>query len=438
MDHKLLTRKPIGNPRRVWKQDSFILTVASAGPMSSAWEAKSEFTRRNTRRAVKTCMDAGFDIIGCLWAYPEMAMDIVRTAEGLGGSVLFQDLHRFGGMGYKNIFCETNDYKGAIEDTKQWKSIKGYCMWDEPILMEHLEETRRMIDYCESVRPDVLPYTVADPSYNKLVDRDYNGYANYIDAFLDTIDPAQMSFDYYPIGKPEYDHALQLDNSAMWSDLEIVRRASQKRDVPFWFYYQGQRFTWHKVYYTFGFNMARAMAHAGILHGAKALECYTEFNGFVDPTTGKPGMFFEEQQRLNRELKKLGNTLMALTCLRVIHDDMLLPDDPSMEGLRTTMEESELVEGALTPRISISEHTDAHGNKYLMVLNRDYEHDASLSLKLKNMSNVYEVSKKDGDQYLAFDHARAIPVYLAPGDLALYRIQNADEEHFTIEYYLNK
>jgi hypothetical protein len=102
------------------------------------------------------------------------------------------------------------------------------------------------------------------------------------------------------------------------------------------------------------------------------------------------------------------------------------------------MEESELVEGALTPRISISEHTDAHGNKYLMVLNRDYEHDASLSLKLKNKSNVYEVSKKDGDQYLAFDHARAIPVYLAPGDLALYRIQNADEAHFTIEYYLDK
>ena len=68
MDHKLLPRKPIGNPRRVWKQDSFILTVASAGPMRSAWEAKSEFTRRKTRRAVKTCMDVGFDIIGCLWA----------------------------------------------------------------------------------------------------------------------------------------------------------------------------------------------------------------------------------------------------------------------------------------------------------------------------------------------------------------------------------
>ena len=111
----------------------------------------------------------------------------------------------------------------------------------------------------------------------------------------------------------------------------------------------------------YDFNMTRAMAHAGILHGAKALECYSEFNGFVDPTTGMPGRYFEEQKRLNSELKALGNTLMALTCLRVIHDDMLLPDDPSMEGLRTTMEDSELVDGALTPRLSISEHPDAHG-----------------------------------------------------------------------------
>lgn len=147
MYHKLLARRPIGNPRRVWKQDGFILTVASAGPLKSAWAHKSELERRNTRRAVKTCMDAGFDMIGCLWAHSEMAMDIVRTAEALGGKVLYQDMHRFGGMGRKNIFCETNDYPGAIEDTKQWNCIKGYIMWDEPISPEHLEETRRMIDY---------------------------------------------------------------------------------------------------------------------------------------------------------------------------------------------------------------------------------------------------------------------------------------------------
>jgi hypothetical protein len=34
--------------------------------------------------------------------------------------------------------------------------------------------------------------------------------------------------------------------------------------------------------------------------------------------------------------------------------------------------------------------------------------------------------------------AEKLPVSLAPGDLKLYRIQDADGEPFTIEYYLDK
>jgi hypothetical protein len=184
--------------------------------------------------------------------------------------------------------------------------------------------------------------------------------------------------------------------------------------------------------------MARAMAHAGILYGAKGLECYTEFDGFADPATGGRGVFFDEQKRLNTELLALGNTLMALECDRVIHDDMLLPDHPTMEGLRTSLEESELVAGGLVPRTSISEHTDPYGNRYLMVLNRDYEQTATLSLKLKNRSHVYEISKNDGEQYLCEESALFLPVYLEPGDLRLYRIQSADEAPCTVEYYLDK
>jgi len=295
-----------------------------------------------------------------------------------------------------------------------------------------------MIDYCEQVRPDVLPYTVANPDYHKLCRWEDKAYAPYIDRFLDTMDPAQMSFDYYPIGKKEYDPALQLDNSTMWSDLEIVRRAAGKRGIPMWFAYQAQRFPWHLVYYTFHFNMARAMAHAGVLYGVKGLECYTEFNGFVDPATGGRGVFFDEQKRLNEELLALGNTLMALTCDRVIHDDMLLPDHPSMEGIRTSLEESELVASGLVPRTSISEHTDPYGNRYLMVLNRDYEQTTMLTLTLKRHSHVYEVSKEDGEQRMICEAEKSLHVYLEPGDLKLYRMQDAAEEPFTVEYYLEK
>ncbi len=436
MEHKLFARFPIGNPRRVWKQDNFLLTVASAGPMSM--QAPSTLTLQKVRRSVKTSMDAGFDVLGCLWAAPEVGAEIVRTAERYGGKVLFQDLQRFGGMGSKNIFCKTNDYEGAVRDTAKWKSVVGYCLWDEPILPEHMEQVRLMIDYCERVCPDRLPYTVANPDYNRHCAWQDNKYAPYIEDFLSVMEPAQMSFDYYPIGRSDYEPQKQLDNSTMWSDLEIVRRAAQRHETPFWFYYQGQHFPWHKIHYHFRFPMARAMAYAGVLHGAKALELYTEFDAYLDPETGGRGLYFDEQKKLNDELHALGNTLMALECLRVIHDDTLLPDHPTMEGLRTTMEESELLTGVLPKRISVSEHRDAYGHRYLMVLNRDYDNVEHIELKLKNPSHVYEVSKTDGEERFIYENTSAFLVTLQPGDLHLYRIQSTEEEPYTLEYYLEK
>lgn len=436
MEHKLFARFPIGNPRRVWKQDNFLLTVASAGPMSM--DAPSTLTLQKVRRSVKTSIDAGFDILGCLWASPEVGAEIVRTAERYGGRVLFQDLQHFGGMGSKNIFCKANDYKGAIRDTEKWKSVIGYCLWDEPILPEHLEEVRRMIDYCEITCPDRLPYTVANPDYHPLCAWQDNNYAPYIESFLSVMEPAQMSFDYYPIGRSCYDPKQQLDNSTLWSALDIVRCAAQERKIPLWFYYQGQHFPWHKIHYHFRFPMARAMAYAGVLYGAKALELYTEFDAYIDPATGGRGEYFDEQRKLNDELHALGNTLMALNCLRVIHDDTLLPDHPTMEGRRTAMEESELLTGVLPKRISVSEHRDAYGHRYLMVLNRDYDNVEHIELKLKTPSHVYEVSKTDGEERFIYERASAFRVALQPGDLHLYRIQSADEEPYTLEYYLEK
>lgn len=438
MKHRILKRYPVGNPRRKWRQDYFILNTACTAPLSSALVPRDPLTHRKGRRGVLTALDAGFNMLGTLWTEPELALDVVRTAEQYGTSVLFQDIKRFGGN-WSGIKGETNDYVGAIRDTAKWNCIKGYFLWDEPIFPEHLEETRRMVDYCEEVRPDVLPFTVAHPDYNPVHTWQNGEYIPYIKQFAEVIDPAQMQFDYYPIGKEEYNPALQLDNSTMWSDLEIVRREAQSREIPFWFAYQPHAFPWYPVPCPYYFSMTRAMAFAGVLHGAKGLDCYAEFDGYVDPATGGPGIYFEEQKQLNRELRNLGNTLLALTCLRVIHDETLLKDHPTMVGYRTPFSESQLLTGKLAPRISVSEHTDAYGNLYLMVLNRDYDHAAHISLAFQKPSHVYEVAKDDGEQHFLYENtAKAIRVSLDPGDLRLFRIQDGTEEPFTIEYCLEK
>ena len=440
MEHKLLTRYPIGNPRRVWKQDNFILRTSGSAPIDPRLPKRDAATHRRARRAVKITVEAGFTHMSPLWLDFETEMHIVRAAEQYGGSLLLADLKRFGGTGNpsKPPFYEKSDFDSVLCETKQWKCIKGYFTWDEPITEDQMLQNRSLIDRIERDCPDMLPYTVANPDYHSLIKGDPKIFAEYIDKFLDTIDPAQMDFDYYPIGNPEYTPEIQLDNSTMWSNMETVRRAAQKRDIPFWFAYQGHHFTWQCVDYVFKHSMARSMAYAAVLHGAKALGCYGEFSGYIDHSTGGKGVLFEEQKQLNCELTNLGNTLMALTCLRVVHDDSLLPGHPAMEGIRTTVEECELLKGKLPRRISVSEHTDAYGNKYLMVLNRDWDALRHIRLSFKNSSHVFEVSKSSGDENLLYENVGGMEMYLDPGDLRLFRIQPATEEPFTVEYCLDK
>jgi len=442
MEKKLLARYPIGNPRRVWRQDNFIFCISSAAPVGL--DLDGELLGEKIRRSVKTCVEAGFNLIGTLWASPAVSREILRAAEGLGANVLYQNLKRCGGMGNKNIFCETHDLEGVLDYLSQWKCPAALWIWDEPFEEEHMRLTRDMIDRCEKLRPDLLPCTVAVPSYNPLHRWDNGKYEEYIRRFVEIIDPAQMHMDYYPIGlphpkdDPHYSIERQLDRSHFWLDLEVVRRVAKEREIPNWFAYQGHKFHFCPHTRIYIFPMIRAMANAALMYGVKALDHYTEFEGVIDPETGGKGWFFEDMQKFNREVAALGNTLMALTCQRVIHDETLLAEDPYMAKYRTSMEESELLTGKLNPRVSVSEHSDIYGNRYLMVLNRDYEQAAYMELELKTPSHVYRVSREDGEQRLVHEKVKKMVVALAPGDLALYRIQPANEKAFLIEYYLEK
>ena len=432
MKHKLLARFPLSNPRRLWEQDNFVLSNFCPGPLGLEKDTAEDDAIM--RRSVKTCYDAGFNLLELGWASPSGAKAAVQMAEQLGIGIIYQNLKRYGGMGPKNVFCETNDLLGSMNEMRRWKSVAGYYIWDEPTTIEQLKVTREMMDLCERERPDLIPFTVANPSYNRRFLWKDGNYAPYIDNFLDIIDPPVMSFDYYPVGMKEHDRERQLDESLMWCDLECVRRASKKRDVPFWFYYQGENLHKEEFYI---FPMIRLMMHAALLYGVKGLQQYTAQHCVIDEKGGH-GEFFEDIKQIHKELSELGRTLMALECTHVIHDDALLPDCPYMDELRTTIADSKWLAGGLPYRTSVSELTDAYGNDYLMVLNRDYLEKKDITLKFKEKMRVYEVSRDDGEQRVLFDSTDSLTASFIEGGMALYRVEPVSNEPSIVEYYLEK
>ena len=447
MEHKILNRYPLKNPRRKWKQDNFVLSQFKAHG-------------NNMRRCVKACADVGFDTVELGWASNEQADAAIQLCEQFGIRLIYQNMSRFGGAWdrdpingnhgpffsniYKNLigsgrwkessFQGETDIRKVIAEKRHWNSVAGYYIWDEPFFEEQFRLCRKLTDDCEAEDASALAFTVANPSYNPHFTWEGNAYPAYIERFADTIDPPVLSFDYYPIGTPEQNEEDQLDHSPMWCDLAAVKRIADARSLPFWFYYQGVNL--HKVP-VFTFPMVRLSMYAGALYGAKALQHYCSTDAIVD-ADGNRLPFFEPQKQINAEFKALGDTLMAIDCRHVFHDDACLADFEPMQHYAEPLSDSEFLAEKLPYRTSVGEFADSYGNRYMMVLNRDYQTDKTVTLKLNKNYRIYEVSRDDGLQYIKNDGTDTLSLHLEAGDAVLLRLQPAEEEAFTVEYRLVK
>ncbi len=421
MEHKILKRYPIGNPRRAWKQDNFILSNFSA-------------KAADMRKTMRHCKEAGFNMVEIGWASHEQAEEAIHLCEQIGLNLIFQDLSRYGGM--QDIRKNESDdaLLPIIRENRPYKRTVGYYIWDEPFHDDEIERARVLTDLCEKEAPDLLPFTVAIPSYNPTYTWENGRFPEYLEKYVTTIDPPQLSLDYYPIALNGQTDKEQLDNTLMWCDLGLMKHFGEKYDMPIWFYYQGQNLNKAK---NFTFPMIRAMMYAGVLYGAKGLQHYTAV-GSIITKEGDKDIFFEPQKQIHREFEALGETLMAISCKRVIHDESLDTGCEAFAALHNTLEESAYFYQKLPKRVSVAEYEDAYENGYVLILNRDYQNEKEITLPFQRPLHIYEVSKEDGLQHLAKERAEEISLTLAPGDAALYRLQDAKEDTFTIEYRLYK
>ena len=422
MKHTILTRSPLGNPHRVWRQDNFVL---------STFSAKGE----NMRDVLENCADAGFTMLELGWASHTQAEEALRICEELDIDLLYQDFSLFGGMQAHKLDRGPWDNAKAVADhVRPYKSCVGYYIWDEPYVEDQLVEARRVVDLFQKEDPARCPFTVAIPSYNDKFTWKNGEFAGYLYNYVNIIDPPMLSLDYYPIGLPGYTDEKQLDDSLMWCDLGLMRQLCKRHNLPLWFYYQAVNLY---KYAHFEFPMVRMMMYAAVLYGAKALQQFTCVGSVIDEK-GQKSIFFDETKAIHAEFKKLGNTLMALDSRYVFHSADLLPTSPYLTGLADDITDSEVLSGTLQDRVSVGELEDRYGNTYLVILNRDFTVEKTVELSLNKNYRIYEVSRETGRQSVLDDGTDRLTVTLAPGDAVLVRVQDAAEEAYTVEYRLEK
>ena len=432
METKIIYRAPLGNPRRKWKQDNFIISTFRA----------SEKNIENPRVAIQNAKELGFNLLEFASLPPlEDTLRCIIACEEIGIDGIFQNMDAFGG--FQNTKGTTTLNKEAIDSflkhTQKFRHISGYYVWDEPAEEEQFIAARAQVDYLETKDPTRLPFTVALPSYNKIHTWKNGKFPSYIARYAEIVDPICLSFDYYPFKQyrmPELFH--QLDDSEIYLDLAVVSQEAKKRKMPFWFYFQSQDNP-HGRFYT-GYTPAqlRSQQYLALLYGAKALQNYNIFCGALN-RDGTPGPLYFETQKLNRICTQWGRTLMALQSQFVFHSPEVLKDRKEMAQLHNSAAESRILADEDLPfRCSVGELADEEGNRYLIIQNRDYEQDHIFELKLKQQFRIYEVSKANGMQKILSNATDHLQLHMEAGDAIFLRAQDSKEEPFLIDYILQK
>ena len=448
MKHRIYPRKPLGNPRFAWKQRQFALSTFNC-------------IGDDTDRTVRECKEAGFNLLEVGWGSHEKVWEAVEACEKYGIDLIFQDLSVMGGMMHRHMDrpVDDNEIRRIVGILKEKKHTVGYYVWDEPYREDLFAEARRQSDILLECDPEALLFSVFPPSYNPGPTWDNGEYAGAFEEYVKRLEPPVLSMDYYPVGNYcklypglVYTDEMQLDDSPMWLDLTVARNLARKYSLPMWFYYQGCD-VYHAPY--LDFHMIRMMMYAGLLYGAKGLQNYTVTGACRIPEgekswpqkwtvllgSGGKGEFFEDQKKIHEEIKQLGNTLLALENRGVYHSDDLQPFGKYgeiYEDYREDISESTLLAGPLPQRTSAGEFSDAYGNRYLLVLNRDFYRPLNTQLKLKERCHIFTVSREDGKQHLLRENDDTLPVCLDGGDGILLRLQNAREAPFTVEYQLEE
>jgi hypothetical protein len=272
--------------------------------------------------------------------------------------------------------------------------------------------------------PDAIPYVNLFPTYATAEQLGNPTYEEHVEEFVTTVKPRVISYDHYALVhdglRPDY-----------YQNLEIIRRASLKHGVLFWYILL---VTPHGPYRDPSEGELRWQVYTSLAYGCQGILYFTYFTPHDANWDFRRGLIrrdgtrdrkFDIVKRINAELKRLGPTLLKLTSTKVYHvvADGELPRDtqaPPADALVQSVSSGHLVVGEFA----------AKGRTYVLLANgsygRQFEGDICLS---SAAGSLIEVVRREGQasRRLSLPSNGRLPSrLLAPGDGRLYEVTPCD------------
>ena len=189
-------------------------------------------------------------------------------------------------------------------------AFAGYFIGDEPGagVFPALGET---VAALRELDPQHIAYLNLYPNYAPLTALGTPTYENYIQQFIEVVQPALVSYDHY--------HFLNAsDRPGFMQNLETVRRVSQQAGLPFWQIVLALN---HFDYRPLNEAEKRFEAMQTLAYGGKGVMFFTYWQPAADgmwgeaiiDADGTPTRQYKEVQRINRDVQTIGKYLLSAT-----------------------------------------------------------------------------------------------------------------------------
>ncbi len=301
-------------------------------------------------------------------------------------------------------------------------AVAGYHIWDEPYNPSAYTGLEKII---KSLDPDKL----ADVNF--LPGMAYGSYAEYegrVDDYAKLLgDKASfLSFDNYPFANG------RVDEDALFGNFEVFRNASLANDVPTAFYLQavgsstygypkqpdeGQLYYHTGAALAYGFKWIKYWSWYVPDYG-NPTETYRDYTDAIMGKDGKPTEMYEVAKRMHAEVHAIGPTLVDLAPTEVYHTGR-----QSSSSVYQKLPEDCMVSAKASVYSIVSLMTDRlTGEHYLMVVNKNFSKEQTLTYTLDGVDTVWEISRETGEpvEMKLTDHTLSID--MPAGGFALFRL----------------
>jgi hypothetical protein len=301
----------------------------------------------------------------------------------------------------------------AVNLLKDYPGFGGYMIIDEPSI-QMFDELDRLIRAIQSFDSEHLCYVNLYPNYANSSQLGTSSYAQYIDQFA-KLTTGFISFDNYPTNNGKGNV-----NQNWYTNMEIIRNAANKYDIPFWAYISSTRGSASDPPFTLG--ELSMMAYTNLAYGSQALQ-YFVFSGsttaaypyFQTPiNNGQRTATYSYVQTINTGIKRLSYIFSKSKVLNVWNTGK------NISAMTIRLEENGLSEISPVRSLKTSDGgavislIEKDNNRFLIIVNRSYIDPMTLTINVDE--NVLRQVRKDGTITSIYSGIKEV----APGDVAIY------------------